>query len=115
MDIGTPEPSPIIPSFSKQAAKNGSFLFSPDNMARANERAIVRAQEKKVLKDGNAAVGSITMLPAVSKEEKSDATSTAIIEMKNSYGSTVVVVQRVWAVAAATVAMSEMASDDTAG
>jgi len=68
MGIGTPILSPDGPSFSHQAAKNGSFLFSPGNMGRA--KPSIRAKERASLKDGKVKP-SITMLPTAKQAKKS--------------------------------------------
>jgi hypothetical protein len=57
--IGTPILSPDGPPLTWQAKKNGSFLFSPNNMGRADP--IIRAKERASLKDNKP---SITMLPS---------------------------------------------------
>ncbi|EED86104.1 predicted protein [Thalassiosira pseudonana CCMP1335] len=75
--------SPDGPSFTKQAATNGSFLFSPNNMGRAGPR--IRAQERAALKEGKVAP-SITMLPASKREGVSSAVTT-IAPMRQSYSS----------------------------
>ncbi|KAL7504292.1 hypothetical protein ACHAXN_001970 [Cyclotella atomus] len=65
--LETPMLSPDQPTLSKQAAKNGSFLFSENNMGRAASR--IRAQERAALKEGNVAP-SLTMLPAKTMDSK---------------------------------------------
>jgi hypothetical protein len=65
-DTGT---SPALPAYSKQAASNASFLFSPDNMGRANPR--IRAKERALLRNQSYG-GSITMLPSASSMDKSE-------------------------------------------
>lgn len=67
--LETPMLTPDQPSFSKQAAKNGSFLFSENNMGRAASRIL--AQERAALKQGNVAP-SLTMLPAAKSLESKD-------------------------------------------
>jgi hypothetical protein len=62
MGIGTPTLSPDGPPLTRQAAMNGSFLFSPNNMGRADP--IIRAKER-ALSNGDSAKPSITMLPSV--------------------------------------------------
>eukprot|EP00956_Cyclotella_meneghiniana_P005054 scaffold6272_cov58-Cyclotella_meneghiniana.AAC.2 len=59
----TPMLTPDQPTLSKQAAKNGSFLFSENNMGRAGPR--IRAQERAAIKQGVAP--SLTMLPPAAK------------------------------------------------
>jgi len=63
--LTTPDGLPLT----RQAAKNGSFLFSPDNMGRANP--IIRAKERASLKDGKRVKPSITMLPPSAMTNKS--------------------------------------------
>ena len=69
VEAETPMQTPDQPSFSKQAAKNGSFLFSENNMGRAGPR--IRAQERAALKQGKAP-SSLTMLPASKSMEPKD-------------------------------------------
>ncbi|KAL7520642.1 hypothetical protein ACHAWX_005357 [Stephanocyclus meneghinianus] len=83
--LDTPNLSPDQPSFSKQAAKNGSFLFSDSNMGRAAPR--IRAQERAALKQGHAAP-SITMLPS-SKAMSMDSKAVTAIMSRLSYSSAV--------------------------
>ena len=63
----TPMLTPDQPTLSKQAAKNGSFLFSENNMGRAGPR--IRAQERAAIKQGVAP--SLTMLPPAAKSMES--------------------------------------------
>ena len=67
--LETPILSPDRPSFSEQAAKNGSFLFSENNMGRAAPR--IRAQKRALLKQGNIAP-SLTMLPPAKSMDSKD-------------------------------------------
>ncbi|KAL7553125.1 hypothetical protein ACHAWF_017024 [Thalassiosira exigua] len=68
-DIGTPILTPDGHTLSSQAAANGSFLFSPDNMGRAGAGA--RARLRASSKDGKVPP-SITMLPATKTAEDGD-------------------------------------------
>ncbi|KAL3804194.1 hypothetical protein HJC23_013713 [Cyclotella cryptica] len=83
--IDTPNLSPDQPSFSKQAAKNGSFLFSDGNMGRAAPR--IREKERAALKQGHGA-SSLTMLPS-SKAISMDSKAVTAIMSRLSYSSNV--------------------------
>jgi hypothetical protein len=61
MVIGTPILSPDGLPLTRQAKMNGSFLFSPNNMGRADPS--IRAKERACVKDGKVKP-SITMLPS---------------------------------------------------
>mmetsp|Transcript_27629 Transcript_27629/g.43478 ORF Transcript_27629/g.43478 Transcript_27629/m.43478 type:complete len:571 (-) Transcript_27629:69-1781(-) len=65
-DVGN---SPIRPAYSRQAASNASFLFSPDNMGRADPN--IRAKERAMMRNQSHG-GSITMLPSASSTDKSE-------------------------------------------
>ena len=63
MDIGTPILSPDGLPLTRQAATNGSFLFSPNNMGRADPS--IRAKERAASMKSDTTKPSITMLPSV--------------------------------------------------
>jgi len=88
MGIGTPIRSPDGIPLTQQAAKNGSFLFSPDNMGRANP--LVRAKERAILKEGKVKP-SITMLPSIKQTKKSESAekdgTELVIRQSYSYDS----------------------------
>ena len=63
------EVSPCRPAYSREAETNASFLFSPDNMGRANPR--IRAKERALLRN-RSNEGSITMLPSAASMGKSE-------------------------------------------
>jgi hypothetical protein len=65
---------PSRPAYSRQAETNASFLFSPNNMGRANP--LVRAKERASNE------GSITMLPSVASMDKSEQ---LVLKPKPSY------------------------------
>ena len=69
MGIGTPILSPDGPPLTRQAAVNGSFLFSPNNMGRADP--IIRAKERASLKVGNVKP-SITMIPSAKMKKSTN-------------------------------------------
>jgi len=85
--IGTPILSPDGPPLTRQAATNGSFLFSPNNMGRADP--IIRAKERVLSKVGNAKP-SITMLPSAKTKTSTgrDGENEALaIRQSHSYSS----------------------------
>ena len=71
-DIGTPILSPDGPLLAGQAKANGSFLFSPQNMGRADPS--IRAKERALTKSK----ASITMLPTAAKNKDT-------LEVRHSY------------------------------
>jgi hypothetical protein len=81
--LETPHLSPDGPSYSKQAATNGSFLFSESNMGRAGPR--IRAMERAALKQGNE-TSSLTMLP-ISKAKNVASKDASAIMSRLSYSS----------------------------
>ena len=85
--IGTPILSPDGPPLTRQAAKNGSFLFSPNNMGRADP--IIRAKERVLSKVGNAKP-SITMLPSAKTKTstgREGQNEALVIRQSHSYSS----------------------------
>ena len=83
MGIGEPNLSPDGVPLTRQAATNGSFLFSPNNMGRANPK--IRAKQRASLKDGKVKP-SLTMLPSVKTTNKAEAAvdETALV-IRQSY------------------------------
>ena len=61
--------SPVRPAYSYEAASNASFLFSPNNMGRADPK--IRAKERAMMRSDSFG-GSITMLPAAPSTDKSE-------------------------------------------
>lgn len=76
-DVGN---SPIRPAYSRQAASNASFLFSPNNMGRADPS--IRARERAMMRNQSHG-GSITMLPSASSIDKSE--QQLVLKPKPSY------------------------------
>jgi hypothetical protein len=72
--------SPTRPAYSHQAASNASFLFSPNNMGRADPK--IRAKERAMMRNQSHG-GSITMLPSASSMDKSE--QQLVLKPKPSY------------------------------
>jgi tRNA(Leu) C34 or U34 (ribose-2'-O)-methylase TrmL len=72
--------SPTRPAYSHQAASNASFLFSPNNMGRADPK--IRAKERAMMRN-QSHEGSITMLPSASSMDKSE--QQLVLKPKPSY------------------------------
>jgi hypothetical protein len=92
MDIGTPILSPDGLPLSRQAAENGSFLFSPNNMGRADP--IIRAKERAASMKSETTKPSITMLPSVKTskmvsvaDHEVDINNLLVIQKSNSHST----------------------------